>query len=126
MTETPGISWGYWKARNIPAFARSSVGHSVTSSPAKLTVPAVTSYSGEPIKAAANVLLPEPLGPMMAWTSPDPTDRSRPRTIGSGVAAPGTVVSTTGLTHSPSTRNTSSTAIRLESTSPVQGLSLPP
>ena len=33
MTETPGISWGYWKARNMPALARSSAGHSVTSSP---------------------------------------------------------------------------------------------
>ena len=33
ITETPGISWGYWKARNMPALARSSVGQAVTSSP---------------------------------------------------------------------------------------------
>ena len=39
MTETPWISSGYWKARNIPAFARTSVGHAVTSSPRKRTVP---------------------------------------------------------------------------------------
>jgi hypothetical protein len=33
MTETPGISCGYWNARNMPAFARTSVGQLVTSSP---------------------------------------------------------------------------------------------
>ena len=33
MTETPAISCGYWKARNIPALARTSVGQSVMSSP---------------------------------------------------------------------------------------------
>ena len=27
MTETPAISCGYWKARNMPALARTSVGH---------------------------------------------------------------------------------------------------
>ena len=26
MTETPAISWGYWKARNMPDLARTSVG----------------------------------------------------------------------------------------------------
>ena len=70
ITETPGISCGYWKARNIPALARSSAGQSVTSSPWNVTVPARTSYSGEPIRVDASVLLPEPFGPMMAWTSP--------------------------------------------------------
>ena len=74
MTETPGISCGYWKARNMPALARSSAGHSVTSSPWNVIVPAVTSYSGEPISVLPSVLLPEPLGPMMACTSPGATD----------------------------------------------------
>ena len=35
MTETPAISWGYWKARNMPALALTSVGQSVMSSPWK-------------------------------------------------------------------------------------------
>ena len=33
MTETPAISCGYWKARNMPDLARTSVGQSVMSSP---------------------------------------------------------------------------------------------
>ena len=33
ITETPGISCGYWKARNMPALARTSAGQSVMSSP---------------------------------------------------------------------------------------------
>ena len=33
ITGTPEISSGYWKARNIPALARTSVGQAVTSSP---------------------------------------------------------------------------------------------
>ena len=33
-------------------------------------------------EAWANVLLPDPLGPMMAWTSPAPTSRSSPLRIG--------------------------------------------
>ena len=33
MTETPGISWGYWKARKMPALPRTSGPHSVMSSP---------------------------------------------------------------------------------------------
>ena len=87
MTETPGISWGYWKARNIPALARSSAGQSLTSSPSKVIVPAVTSYSGDPISADARVLLPEPLGPITAWISPARTveveaaDDVRERTV---------------------------------------------
>src|SRR5262245_52780869 len=104
ITETPGISWGYWKARNIPALARSSAGHSPTSSPSSVIVPAVTWYSGDPISAAASVLLPEPLGPITAWISPTPTVRSRPRMIsGSGPSGPGSA----GRTHRPSTRNSS-------------------
>ena len=107
MTETPGISWGYWKARNMPALARSSAGQSVTSSPRNVIVPAVTSYSGEPISVDASVLLPEPLGPMMAWTSPAPTIRSSPRTMGSSEDGAPTVVSGVGATHRSSTRNSS-------------------
>ena len=34
-TETPGISCGYWKARNMPDLARTSVGQAVMSSPLK-------------------------------------------------------------------------------------------
>ena len=70
ITETPAISCGYWKARNMPALARTSVGQSVMSSPWKKIRPDVTSYSGEASSVLASVLLPEPLGPMMAWTSP--------------------------------------------------------
>ena len=33
MTDTPGISWGYWNARKMPDLARTSVGQSVMSSP---------------------------------------------------------------------------------------------
>src|SRR5215203_5540284 len=106
ITDTPGISCGYWKARNIPALARSSAGHAVTSSPSNVMEPADTTYSGEPISVEARVLLPEPLGPMMACTSPAPTARSTPLRIGSGVPPPGTA-SSVGAAHRPSTRNSS-------------------
>ena len=33
MTDTPGMVWGYWKARKTPALPRTSVSHSVMSSP---------------------------------------------------------------------------------------------
>ena len=78
MTETPAISWGYWKARNMPALARTSVGQSVMSSPWKKMRPPVTSYSGLARRVLASVDLPEPFGPMMAWTSPGRTTRSTP------------------------------------------------
>jgi hypothetical protein len=45
----------------------------VMSSPWKRMVPPVTVYSGEPSSVLASVDLPEPLGPMMACTSPGPT-----------------------------------------------------
>ena len=48
------------------------------SSPLNRMRPAVTSYSGEPSSVVASVDLPEPLGPMMAWTSPAATVRSTP------------------------------------------------
>ena len=81
MTETPGISCGYWKARNTPALARRSVGQSVMSSPWKWIDPPVTSYSGLPSSVEASVLLPEPFGPMMAWTSPALTVSDSPLRI---------------------------------------------
>ena len=62
ITETPGISCGYWNARNMPALARTSGGQSVMSSPWNRIRPAVTSYSGEPSKVLARVLLPGSVG----------------------------------------------------------------
>ncbi len=53
------------------------------------------------------MLLPEPLGPMMACTSPAPTVRSRPRRIGSGSHRETELASTTGATQRSSTRNSS-------------------
>ena len=35
MTETPAISWGYWKARNMPRWRALVGGELVTSSPLK-------------------------------------------------------------------------------------------
>ena len=81
MTETPGISCGYWKARNMPALARTSGGQSVMSSPWKMIRPEVTSYSGEASSVLASVLLPDPLGPMMACASPALTVSDSPRRI---------------------------------------------
>ena len=72
---------GYWNARNMPCLARTSGSQSVTSSPWSRTDPEVTSYSGLPNSAFANVDLPDPFGPMMAWTSPAPTVRSIPERI---------------------------------------------
>src|SRR3972149_82258 len=43
-----------------------------------MTSPAVTSYDSRPARTCASVLLPEPFGPMMAWTSPALTFRSTP------------------------------------------------
>ena len=42
MTGTPPIDSGSWKARKIPALARTSVAQSVTSSPLNRIDPAVT------------------------------------------------------------------------------------
>ena len=42
VTDTPSIDSGYWKARKIPALARTSVGQPVTSSPLSRMLPAVT------------------------------------------------------------------------------------
>ena len=43
ITDTPGIAWGYWKARNIPALPRTSTSQSVMSSPRNRIDPPVTS-----------------------------------------------------------------------------------
>src|SRR5215217_1587018 len=76
---TPGIATGYWKAMKRPATARSSGSASVMSWPSKTIWPSVTSRFGCPMIALARVDLPEPLGPMSAWNSPERTCRSTPR-----------------------------------------------
>ena len=43
MVATPGISIGYWKARNTPLAARSSGSMASRSSPFQSTSPSVTS-----------------------------------------------------------------------------------
>ena len=43
MVATPGISIGYWKARNTPAAARSNGSMASRSWPFQVTEPAVTS-----------------------------------------------------------------------------------
>ena len=55
------------------------------SSPWKKIVPPVTSYSGEASSVLARVLLPEPLGPMMACASPALTVSDSPRRISPAV-----------------------------------------
>src|SRR6476661_9055327 len=79
--DTPGISTGYWNARKTPACARSSGGSASRSFPSKVAEPPVTSYAGLPASTCASVLLPEPLGPMMACTSPGATVSEMPRRI---------------------------------------------
>ena len=75
---TPGTSTGFCSARNSPARARSQAGRPVSSRPSMVMEPAVTSVPGRPMSAWASVLLPEPLGPMITWTSPLRTVRSMP------------------------------------------------
>ncbi len=78
-TGTPDTSWGYWKARKMPARPRSSGPQSAMSSPLKRSDPPVTTYSGLPISVDASVDFPDPLGPIRACTSPAPTVRVTPR-----------------------------------------------
>src|SRR5204863_8728520 len=78
---TPGTSLGYWKLRKSPLRARSSGSSSKRFSPSINTSPLVTLLSGCPAITLANVLLPEPFGPMTACSSPKPTERLRSRTI---------------------------------------------
>src|SRR5215212_1821870 len=76
---TPGMATGYWKAMKRPATARASGSASVMSWPSKRIWPSVTSRLGWPMIAFASVDLPEPLGPIRAWNSPERTWRSTPR-----------------------------------------------
>ena len=99
---TPGTSVGCWRARNSPARARSHVGRPRRSTPSRVTDPSVTSYPGRPIRTWDRVDLPEPLGPITAWTSPGRTSRSIPWRIS---------VSPTRA-DSPSIRNTRSLTAR--------------
>ena len=78
---TPGISTGYWKPRNSPSRARSSMGIDSRSRPRNSADPSVTVNFSLPASTDASVDLPEPLGPMMACTSPALTSRSIPRRI---------------------------------------------
>src|SRR3954469_24767793 len=78
---TPGIATGYWNGMNRPARARSSGSASVISSPLKRMWPSVTSRRGWPLIALAGVYLPDPLGPIIAWISPERTWRSSPLRI---------------------------------------------
>src|ERR1700752_5142570 len=77
----PRISTGYWNARNTPSRARSSGGSSSRSLPSYFAEPPRTSYAGWPARTWASVLLPDPFGPMMAWTSPSRIVRSTPLRI---------------------------------------------
>src|SRR4051794_4293445 len=79
--DTPGIATGYWKARKRPAWARASGSASGMSSPLKVIVPSVISYSGWPMIVEASVDFPEPFGPISACSSPFETDRSTPLRI---------------------------------------------
>ena len=79
---TPGNSTGYWKARKTPFCAASWASSSSKSSPSRVAVPLVASYAGCLAKTLLKVLLPEPFGPMMAWTSPGRTSKSNPFKMG--------------------------------------------
>src|SRR3954463_10151046 len=81
VTVTPGIATGYWKAMKRPARARSSGSASVMSLPSNRIWPSVTSKPGWPMIALARVDLPDPLGPISAWTSLLCNSRSRPLRI---------------------------------------------
>src|SRR4051794_5118840 len=78
VTVTPGTATGYWNAMKSPMRARSSGSASVTSSPLKTIWPSVISSDGCPMIALASVDLPDPFGPIRAWISPLPTERSTP------------------------------------------------
>src|SRR5712691_8616650 len=77
-TETPGIADGYWNARKTPARARASTGSFKRFWPSKRTWPRTILYLGWPMIASESVLLPEPFGPMIAWTEPLSITRSIP------------------------------------------------
>jgi 4-hydroxy-3-methylbut-2-en-1-yl diphosphate synthase IspG/GcpE len=78
---TPGISTGYWNDRNSPSWLRSSGASSRRFLPLYIISPSVTVYAGCPTSTLLNVLFPEPLGPIMACTSPALTVRFIPFNI---------------------------------------------
>src|SRR2546427_12015252 len=78
----PRMATGYWNARKSPSRARSSGCSAASSLPRYCADPVVMMYAGFPASTWASVLLPEPLGPMMACTSPACTVRSMPRRMG--------------------------------------------
>src|ERR1022692_1205422 len=65
----------------MPSRARSSGDIASRSLPPYTTSPAVTWYRSRPERTCASVLLPEPLGPMMACTSPAFRTKSMPLRI---------------------------------------------
>src|SRR5262245_12151991 len=65
-----------WNERARPRWDRAAEPSRVTSSPAKRMTPA--SGARSPESCAISVVLPAPLGPMMASVSPSPTSRSTP------------------------------------------------
>src|ERR1700674_111913 len=70
VIEIPGTTTGYWNARNMPMRARSSGSSSRMFFPLKRTSPLSTVYPGCPISVWDSVDLPDPFGPITAWTSP--------------------------------------------------------
>src|SRR5918996_1267095 len=80
-TLTPGTSTGYWNARNRPSCARRSGLRRRMLSPSSSTSPPVITYPGRPMITPASVDLPDPFGPINAWTSPWRTVRFTPRRI---------------------------------------------
>src|ERR1041385_3876843 len=70
LNVSSGIATGYWNAMNSPMRARSSASFPRTHSPLNRMSPQGPSYLGWPMSVFANVLLPEPFGPMSAWISP--------------------------------------------------------
>ena len=77
----PGISTGYWNERKRPSCERSSGERARRSLPPRVAEPPVTVKRGSPARTPDSVLLPEPLGPIMACTSPGRIVRSMPRSI---------------------------------------------
>ena len=66
VTVIPGISTGYWKDKKIPLCDLSSGGISTIFSPLNKISPSKTSKFSFPAIAADSVLLPDPLGPIIA------------------------------------------------------------
>ncbi len=74
----PGNTDVAWRVRTTPVATRSLVGRSVTSRPSAITEP--SSAASSPASRRRSVVLPEPLGPIRARTSPGTSARSTPPT----------------------------------------------